>query len=340
MAHPRHVGGSIADACRVLLAREHFGDLDLALAFLGVARGTPTLVDAGADLTESSGAQDIDDDVQLAIEEIEAVGTDETDKVGEGEEEVEHAESAPTEFDRLLSSNEAKAYPQVYRETMIAHLLSPDEVDDDRSEVQELESYESVPQRVQHVDQRDPAPDAEVWRVARRAIDDGRKRTHGRRLDVRECTRRAAQRAPLERLPYERLSRNARDLELFVDLALVRGPLGRDIRLLREALRAVVTGTLTDYKFIASGGDWFVGTGPIWTFEPIGSSEVLSSLHDEDTNRVVVTGGVAGTPRNLSPWRRLWRTLDRGGMAAMIWVGDQLDEAFALKHARWIPYRL
>lgn len=337
----------VADATKVLVAAERIGNVDLALELLGLQRTDP----GGAAL--AAGAS-LEADVALFLQEHEPESDDDEDdramddispeEIAEFDPPAENFPDAVSGEDswepratqeagrppRLIAHRPLRLWPRPDR-AMVAYQLVPDRAVEGQQETQPSYAYESVPDRIQHVQPPAGAPDADAWRVARRLSDAGPRAVRPGRIDLRACVDRIARAEPLASLPRKSASRYTARLELLVDRDVARGVFACDVDELLRAVRSIGFGEAGRVRGIIHDHDdeWLVGDGPIWTYAPF-----------EPADRVwyaLVTGGVPADPAQLASLAALVARLGARCATSVVWLGDAIERR--TETAVWIPYR-
>ena len=346
----------VADGCRLVLAEEYLGDLDLALAFLGLER---------SDLPVPEGEEE-EDHAESPLQELdpEIADADDFDELGELDEiddlepddagwYEEFEESDPIadkeEDDRAETLLDLDWFPfdgegtggkgdgtsdffRRHSRSMIAHLLAPDVESPDEEAEQTVTDYNRITNRVQRVKRRGGAPDAESWRVATRLSDTGPRLTALGKLDIRECVNRIARAEVISSFPRKKTRKQMRSIEVLIDADLTKVVFSFDVDQLQRALQSMGSSSMKVRSVLGRDEIWFAGAGPIWTFAPLTHA-------DRPTWHMLIAGGQAGTKENIERWDMLVSFLERKNPVSMVWLGDAEGVRASAHAKRWITFR-
>jgi hypothetical protein len=348
-----------ADASRIVLKADHVGDVDAALRLLGVARAESSAAEGEEALPVSDAGSIFDDDED---------GAPDSERDAESKEEETAADSEPEEADRSEAprsrpgSREGRDpgdepwFRRTFHprdpdqelpdldgrghrhwsapdRTMIAYLLAPDKHLPDERVERPSYKYNSVRHAVQHVQDRNPVPDAESWRVARRLSDGGPKVSRKGKIDVRECANRVARAEALQSLPRMLESRASYKLDVLIDLSVARGVFSADVEELLCALRSI--GAATSFRtrgLTHRDGVWLAGDGPIWAFQPVEPAP-------ERVWYVLIVGGKAAVPANYELWEPLVALLGESHPVSVVWLGDKVTRRRPGERPAWTAFR-
>src|SRR5258706_10332124 len=153
----------VADACRLILAKDHLGDIDLALRLLGLERssvvGSEEVGGAEIPVTEDLLELFEGSDAELDSDSDAIADQQEDDRVKEI---LQGSASRAGEKGANLVSRGIGGRPYSTAErSMIAYMLTPDDRNPDELTAQPTYNYNSIPNRVQRLQGRaiTPEPD-------------------------------------------------------------------------------------------------------------------------------------------------------------------------------------
>jgi hypothetical protein len=318
----------LAHGCRLILAEPQLGDLDAALALLGLSRsGIKKPAPSGEDLLISALDSEMSgQDVELGFDDTPPTDPGEPNDGG-GSELVQNSGDYGSD---VISR---QFFSRAYR-SMIAYMLSPDQPSADRVAEQPIYDYDTIPSKVQRVQRPTIVPDSEAWRAARRASDAGNVLKNRGKVDLRHCVMRLARGEVLDYLPRVKTLGPVGDLTILIATELSMGVFSSDVDQLTRALRSITSGANQDVLGVAHrDGEWFAGSGPIWMFAPL-------VVPHRRTWFVIIAGGCAATPSNLERWDRLIASLGERHLVTMLWLGDSMNSKRARGKTSWISFRL
>ncbi len=332
----------VADACRIILAREQLGDLSAALGLLGVKLGA---IRPPADLLEGEleeeAVVELMQEVPLDEQQETADESEETDEDLETEEEAASIELHEANVVQALLKSDwgtedgpirGNAYHGSDR-SMVSYLLTPDQDKPNEAIEQPTHQFTPVPIGIQGLQHITSIPDAEAWRVARRVSDMAPKVRLLGKIDVRKCIRIIANAEPITYLPRVEGRATYDDIGLLIDLKLVMGPLAGDVSQLVHALRSIGVANHEPIPHLLHRDDgWFVGLGPIWTFEYLANARLPKWC-------VIILGGTSATPENREVCDSLIAIVGKRSKASLVWIGDRVARHLLRSAVSWTGYR-
>ncbi|MGI5368970.1 hypothetical protein [Streptomyces iakyrus] len=324
---------SIADAVRVIAAREHLVDLEFALSLLGFQ--LVPLAEPAWEITSESELEDADEADDVVVDDAEvshhgigrvmaSTPTDDLAGLGDGD----NPGSQGLRWFWGLGDQSGGA--QANR--LIPYVLDSDAI---------LSAEETRQGRVPAVEHpRTSAESAELTleRVTEYTTTWDRQRMHrlllrrvpGRRIDVEKIVRMLAQGQVVHRLPVLPRTKVALPIQVVHDIGLYTGPFGLDLRALLDVVRLASVPGLELLAFrhsIAHG----CGTGPAWRWQPYRIPARASCV-------LLVSGGYGPDPLNRArEFHHLMAALNRRGHhARAVWFGELPDEVAPLRPENWV----
>jgi hypothetical protein len=321
-----HCPFPVADACKLILARDVLGDIDAALRLLGIARSAaPAPIQALSGLLSDHSEQEL-------FEQDLTVDTDiEDGYVAEEAEGRAFQTGARWHSDTRLFPSRQHPYLGSER-SMIAYTLTPDRENAAQQSYQrpKVPEYQSVPNRIQCPPRPASTPGRESWRDARRILDSGPKTVQMGQIDLRVCVERIARIEALTVFPRRVELKEITRVEVLVDLTLSTGAYAFDIHKIERALRsAVPTSNVRFRKVLFSDGNWLGGSGPIWSFRLL-TPEKTPSWY------VVIGGGSTLTLSSAAPLKELTSSLGTDHWTTVVWFGDTEKPNIGLRERSWI----
>jgi hypothetical protein len=318
-----------ADGCRLLLSRHRFSDLDTALAFLRLARSDVVRVEATSEVPQVAElgpefCEDEDDELRTDVS-----PQDEDLDIDLTRGTAPRNTPPSIDFAGIIAARQSSAAAE---RSMIAYMLTPDERSNENTE-QPAYTYASVTNRIQRVRAKALAPDPESWRVARQVADRGPRVAGRGKIDIRECVFRIARAEGIDYLPRMTTSRHVDSVKILIDADLARGLFAYDVDQLERALRSTCAPSSgRAVRLIRDGRSWLGGSGPVWTFTPLGAAE-------RQTWHILIAGGQAAKQANLQIWGTFLYLFGPRDPISVIWVGDLLRRRHHRRGESWFSFR-
>ena len=323
---------SIADAARVIAAREYLADMDIALRLLGF-RLLPRTEAVEPEFEDTEPVTDEDDEVD-----------DDTDDVGQPIPDPGIATDwGRAAFTQSFDTNRPR---WLWDSVHDAHIPRAEETAGPRLVPYVLESTEILStqgrrERLRIIDRPRSAPENEQFRreSLARYIDTWnrermrqilRRHVPGKQIDVDEVVRLLAEGRPLRGIPVLRRSKVALPIQVIYDVGLFAGPFGLDLRAALEVIRSVSVPGVEHLAFryrVAHG----CGEGPVWRWQRY-------RLPSHKTSVVLISGSYGDDVRGrVREFHRLLAVLHRQGHQPRgLWFGSLPADAAVLRPRHWV----
>ncbi len=319
---------SYADACRVIFHKESIGDMEIALDLLGLKL-------TGRDLRPECGREEEKEDEALIEIDESLFGMPDDPILEYDDEQLEDDDIGG--ITSMISRLSSRRPPRRAEPSMVTYLLTPDESsDDDMYETMAPPDYSRIPKLPQQVQPLARTPDSEAWRVARLVVDWASRISRPGRIDLRECTRLAAKKVPILKVPRTRLSAPSSRPHILVEAGIRQGAFAEDVWQLLAAIQAIGIEVSTNLKAIENRlGCWYwlshARSSP--TLEPL-------ELKGEKQWCIVIAGGSHATSANLAIWEAFVEQHLEHLRTAFVWLGDRIETKQGLGNVCRMSYRL
>jgi hypothetical protein len=324
---------SLADALRVIQARDELVDLELALALLGLE-----LLPASPTAQQDLGDADLDDDEDEDEEEEEEDygldwSQDEPDDLPDDGWLDSQVVTGPSDWPMWWTDSPDRRSGGSHGERAarpIPYVLGSEDILKAKTEFEpnavidrprsEHEQEQLVADRIaQYTGEWGPD---RIRRVLLRSVP-------GKLVDVGKVVLLLAEGKPLKRIPTLPRFKVSPAIQVVYDVGLFAGPYGLDLHALIEAIRLAGATDMERLAFrhrIAHG----CGTGPAWDWE-----QYRAPAHE--TTIVLVSGGYGDDVYGrVSEFQQLMSSLHRHGHPVhAIWFGD-IPQSSQLTPHRWI----